>query len=96
VFFLADTIVYRINVYLCQRHYPPEYAGMGVEYRKIVGQNVRTYRQKLGLSQEALAERAGMHWTYISGVERRKYNISLDSLVRIANALDRKPYELLK
>lgn len=64
--------------------------------RKVLGQNVRKFRQKLRLSQEALAERADMHWTFISGVERAKYNVSLDTLVRLAKALDRKPYELLK
>jgi transcriptional regulator with XRE-family HTH domain len=65
-------------------------------FRKVVGQNVRVFRRKLGLSQEKLAERADMHWTYISGVERGRYNISLNSLVRLAKALNRKPYELLK
>jgi transcriptional regulator with XRE-family HTH domain len=65
-------------------------------YRKVVAKNVRKFRQKLGLSQEGLAERADMHWTFISGVERSKYNISLDSLVRIAKALDRAPFELLR
>jgi len=65
-------------------------------YRKIVARNVRTFREKLGLSQEALAERADMHWTFISGVERCKYNISLSTIVRIAKALGRDPYELLK
>jgi hypothetical protein len=43
-----------------------------------------------------LAEKADMHWTYISGVERCKYNISLNSIVSIAKALNRSPYELLK
>lgn len=65
-------------------------------YRKRVAKNVRAFREKLALSQEALAERADMHWTFISGVERCKYNLSLDSLVRIAAALEREPYELLK
>ncbi len=65
-------------------------------YRKRLAKNIRAYREKLGLSQEALAERAGMHWTFISGVERCKYNVSLSSLVRIAKALGREPYELLK
>lgn len=69
---------------------------MNNAYRKLVAKNVRTFRRKLGLSQEGLAERADMHWTFISGVERCKYNISLDSLVRIAKALQREPYELLK
>jgi len=65
-------------------------------HRKLVARNVRTFRKKLGLSQEALAERADMHWTFISGVERGRYNLSLDSLVRIAKALEREPFELLK
>ena len=64
--------------------------------RKVVAENVRRFRLKLGLTQEGLAERADMHWTYISGVERCKYNISLDSIVRLAKALGRSPYELLK
>ncbi len=69
---------------------------MADAHRKVLGQNVRKFRQKLGLSQEALAERADMHWTFISGVERGKHNLSLDSLVRIAKALGRRPHELLK
>ena len=66
------------------------------QYRKRVAKNVRAYRKKMGLSQESLAERADMHWTYISGVERSKYNLSLSSLVRIAKGLGCEPYELLK
>lgn len=69
---------------------------MGNLYRKRVARNVRALREKLALSQEALAERANLHWTFISGVERCKYNVSLDSLVRIAKALGREPHELLK
>jgi hypothetical protein len=69
---------------------------MDKDYRKIVAANVLKYRQALKLSQEGLAERAEMHWTYISGVERCRYNISLESLVRLAKALNRAPHELLK
>lgn len=65
-------------------------------YRKIVAKNVRRFRKTLGFSQEALAEKADMHWTFISGVERCKYNISLNSMVRLAKALGRAPHELLK
>ena len=65
-------------------------------YRKIVAKNVRRFRQKLGLTQEGLAEKADMHWTYVSGVERCKYNISLESIVRLAKALGCLPHELLK
>lgn len=69
---------------------------MDDSYRKTVAKNVRRFRQKLGLTQEGLAEKADMHWTFISGVERCKYNISLDSIVRLAKALGRSPHELLK
>lgn len=65
-------------------------------FRETVGQNVRAFRAQLKLSQEQLAEKAGFHWTYISGVERGRYNISLDSLVKLAKALEKKPFELLK
>jgi transcriptional regulator with XRE-family HTH domain len=65
-------------------------------YRKIVAKNVRRFRLKLGLTQEGLAEKADMHWTFVSGVERCKYNISLNSIVRLAKALGRLPHELLK
>jgi transcriptional regulator with XRE-family HTH domain len=69
---------------------------MDSAYRKVVAKNVSEFRRKLGLTQEGLAEKAEMHWTYISGVERCKYNISLNSLVRLAKALGRAPHELLK
>ena len=65
-------------------------------FRRTVGQNVRTLRLRLALTQEELAEKAGFHWTYVSGVERGRYNISLDSLVKLAKALGIKPFELLK
>lgn len=69
---------------------------MSQVFRKTVGQNVRAFRLRLGLTQEQLAEKAGLHWTYISGVERGRYNVSLDTLETLAAALGRKPFELLK
>jgi DNA-binding XRE family transcriptional regulator len=84
------------NVYVWQGFFPPNLASMENQYRKRVAKNVRAHRKKMALSQESLAERADMHWTFISGVERGKYNLSLSSLVRIAKALGREPYELLK
>lgn len=53
----------------------------------IFSQNVRRSRQELGLSQEELAERAGLHRTYISSVERGERNVSLENIFSIANAL---------
>ena len=50
-------------------------------------QNLKKLRKAKGFSQEALAELAGLHRTYISSVERGERNISIDSIERIANAL---------
>ena len=55
--------------------------------RKPIGQAVRTRRVALGLTQEQLAEKAGLHWTFISGVERGVRNISIVKLHRIAVSL---------
>jgi transcriptional regulator with XRE-family HTH domain len=51
------------------------------------GQNVRAARVKLGLSQEELAERCGLHRTYVGSVERGERNITLVNAERIATAL---------
>jgi len=44
-------------------------------------------RKKLNLSQEDLAERAGLHRTYIGAVERAEKNVSIDNIERLARAL---------
>ena len=51
------------------------------------GQKVREERARLGLSQEALAGRAGVHRTYIGMIERAEKNITLENIEKIAKAL---------
>lgn len=51
------------------------------------GEKVREERRKLGLSQEELASRAGVHRTYIGMIERAEKNITLENIEKIANAL---------
>ena len=54
----------------------------------VFGDNVRMYRLGENMSQEAFAEKCGLHRTYISAVERHKRSISLNNIQRIADALD--------
>lgn len=56
--------------------------------RREFGAAVRAYRRYLGLSQETLAERAELHRTYVTDVERGARNLSLESISRLARALD--------
>ena len=60
----------------------------------IFATNVKKYRIEKGLSQEALAELAGLHRTYVSAVERERRNISIDNIENIANALNIDAYRL--
>ena len=51
------------------------------------GQRVREERTRLGLSQEELASRAGVHRTYVGMIERAEKNITLANIEKIAKAL---------
>ncbi len=51
------------------------------------GERLRQVRQRVGVSQEKLADMAGLHRTYVSSVERGKRNISLLNIERLARAL---------
>ena len=58
------------------------------EFKKSFGASVRSRRHQLGLSQEALAERANLHRTYVCDVERGVRNLSLQSIEKLAGALE--------
>lgn len=57
------------------------------DVKTAFGTSVRTWRKRLGLSQAELAERAQLHRTYVSDVERGARNLSLESMTRLAQAL---------
>jgi transcriptional regulator with XRE-family HTH domain len=58
-----------------------------MDVRERVGFNLQRLRREKGLSQEELADRAEVHQTYLSGVERGKRNPTITVLQRIAEAL---------
>lgn len=66
------------------------------DVRKKLGDHLRERRLALGLSQEELAERADLHRTYVGSVERGERNVSLENIVRLADALELKASDLLK
>jgi transcriptional regulator with XRE-family HTH domain len=61
-----------------------------------LGQRIKRYRGRLGISQEALADRAGLHWTFIGQVERGQRNLSLHNLLKIAAGLGVDPAKLVQ
>jgi transcriptional regulator with XRE-family HTH domain len=63
--------------------------------KKIVAQNVRFLRLERHLSQEKLAERSGLHRTYVGSIERSERNISLENIDRLAAALGVASVDLL-
>lgn len=63
--------------------------------RQIFAKRLKQARIDKGLSQETLAEIAGLHRTYIGSVERGERNISIDNMERLANALELSLSDLL-
>ena len=59
------------------------------------GQSVQQHRKALGLSQEQLADKAGVHRTYIGMIERAEKNITLCNMEKIAKALNTSVSSLL-
>lgn len=63
---------------------------------QVIGTRLRGYRTQRTLSQERLAEMAGVHPTYIGQIERGEKNITLESLLKITTALEISPSRLLE
>jgi len=61
---------------------------------KVFGDNLKKYRKAMGISQEAFADKCGMHRTYISAIECYRRSISLENIQRIADALEIETYKL--
>jgi hypothetical protein len=66
------------------------------DLQKKVGRNIRSYRQRRGMSQEAFAEVLGVHRTYMGGLERGERNLTLRSLERIAEQMGVEVEELMR
>jgi len=63
--------------------------------RRAFGDAIRQRRTELGLSQEGLAEGVGCHRNYMGRIERGEQNITLDMMVRVAEALGCSIAELM-
>ena len=61
-----------------------------------VGKRIKELRNKLGISQEELAFRSEIHRTYIASLEVGKRNVSIETLVKVVNALEVSMSEFFK
>jgi transcriptional regulator with XRE-family HTH domain len=66
------------------------------DLRGVLAYNLRLLRVKKGWSQEALALECGLDRTYVSAVERSRWNVSLSNIQALAKALEVDPWRLLK
>lgn len=66
-----------------------------LELQGLIAKNLRLLRDKRGMSQETLADRAGLHRTQLSVIERGRRNMKLETLISLASALDVTEIELL-
>jgi transcriptional regulator with XRE-family HTH domain len=66
------------------------------DIKKAVGSGIRSIRKAKGISQEALADGAGVSPSYMGEVERGVRNISLETLEKVSNALGVSPIDILR
>ncbi|MGE3138441.1 MAG: helix-turn-helix domain-containing protein [Thermoleophilia bacterium] len=60
------------------------------------GERLRALRLEAGMTQEALAHAAGLHWTYIGQIERGRRNLTLKNVLRLARGLGVEPARLVQ
>ncbi|MEN9518244.1 MAG: hypothetical protein RLZZ381_832 [Cyanobacteriota bacterium] len=58
------------------------------DIKKRFGKAIRRRRRELDISQEELAEKADLHRTYISSIERGDRNVSIENIEKLVKALD--------
>jgi transcriptional regulator with XRE-family HTH domain len=61
----------------------------------MLGEELRKARLRAGLTQQDLADRAGLHYTYICHLEHDRYSPTLDALFRLCDALNISPARLI-
>ena len=66
-----------------------------MDIHKVFGANVRVYRRAAGLSQEAVAARMGVDRAYVSAIERGLQNVTLLTILQVAESLNVRPADLL-
>ena len=62
----------------------------------LLGKRLRELRLERSLTQEALADAAGLHWTYIGQIERAERNFTVKNVLRLERGLGIAPGELLR
>lgn len=62
-----------------------------MDIQQVFSENVKKYRKRAHLTQEGLAEKSGLHRTYIGGIEQQRINVSLKNIEKIAGALEIDP-----
>ena len=67
-----------------------------MDMRRLVGKNVKRIRQKIGLTQEQLAEISGFSQQYVSGLERGQRNPTIVTLYELAMALGVSHMDLVR
>lgn len=61
----------------------------------VLGRRLCQLREAAGLTQEALADAAGLHWTYVGQIERGERNLTYKNVLKLARGLNLDPAELL-